>query len=366
MTRLKSDHPPPSHNSNGAPPPSPPWRDGFGIKDLVSWGLIRWSWLNLCSVTADLLGCPSRMSPECSTLVSMVRPVCPIYTSPHSRHSRSLQPQVVLRGTEEVFLLNRPYVVSIYGMRATDVVLSLDIEVIAAGLEAHRIQFWLNPSPLEVVLGLSNSPCKISLSHKVLALNIKVARTDYLPEGWWCEPGCHQRFVWGRFGYILWPRHFLIAVPHFLITKFTWKWTVIAWPITWPPRSPDLKLLDFFFWAYTQHGLCVPPCPSPCWNLLEECTLQKLQCSRRAYKCIVRTDAIGERLLNVCKVLSAADNNHSAFRFHSYATCYLHSITLQSTTFHVFTHDYFFRLCGDKTTRGNVLVRITWHWGAFA
>ena len=50
----------------------------------VSWNLMRWSWLKLCSATANLCGCPSCMCWSCSfILVSVDWPDCPMYTWPH-------------------------------------------------------------------------------------------------------------------------------------------------------------------------------------------------------------------------------------------------------------------------------------------
>ena len=62
----------------------------------VSWKLMRWSWLKLCSATANLCGCPSRMFWLCSfILVSVDRPDSPMYTWPHlQRYSIPLESSV--------------------------------------------------------------------------------------------------------------------------------------------------------------------------------------------------------------------------------------------------------------------------------
>jgi hypothetical protein len=58
-------------------------------RSLVSWNLIKWSRLKLCSATADLLGCASFMCRLCSLMRCwMVRPVCPIYTLPSALNTQ--------------------------------------------------------------------------------------------------------------------------------------------------------------------------------------------------------------------------------------------------------------------------------------
>ncbi|KAG8227560.1 hypothetical protein J437_LFUL000660 [Ladona fulva] len=43
--------------------------------------------------------------------------------------------------------------------------------------------------------------------------------------------------------------HYLIDVRDFLNNRFPGKWTGRGAPIAWPPRSPDLTPLDFFFFG---------------------------------------------------------------------------------------------------------------------
>jgi len=38
---------------------------------------------------------------------------------------------------------------------------------------------------------------------------------------------------------------------------------------TWPPRSPDLTVYDFFLWSFVKDNLCVPPLPKTLPELLE-------------------------------------------------------------------------------------------------
>jgi hypothetical protein len=76
---------------------------------------MRWSWLSLCSATANLSGCPSRMCRLCSLfLVSMDQPVCQMYTWPHSQGMLythgvlSLRSYITGRRKLEIFLGGKP------------------------------------------------------------------------------------------------------------------------------------------------------------------------------------------------------------------------------------------------------------------
>ena len=52
----------------------------------VSWSLMLWSWLKLCSATADFSGCSNLICLSCSLMRSWTdRPLCPMYTLPHSQ-----------------------------------------------------------------------------------------------------------------------------------------------------------------------------------------------------------------------------------------------------------------------------------------
>jgi hypothetical protein len=48
--------------------------------------------------------------------------------------------------------------------------------------------------------------------------------------------------------------HFYIAAWEFLDYEFPLQWFGRSGSITWPPRSPDLTPLDFFFWGYMKNG----------------------------------------------------------------------------------------------------------------
>ncbi|GBL77128.1 hypothetical protein AVEN_12763-1 [Araneus ventricosus] len=42
---------------------------------------------------------------------------------------------------------------------------------------------------------------------------------------------------------------------HFLDTTFSDRWIGCGGPVAWPPRSPDLTPLDFFFWGYVRYKI---------------------------------------------------------------------------------------------------------------
>ena len=45
------------------------------------------------------------------------------------------------------------------------------------------------------------------------------------------------------------PPHYAVIVRDFLSNVFPGKWIGRRGPIEWPPRSPDLTPMDFFFWG---------------------------------------------------------------------------------------------------------------------
>lgn len=46
------------------------------------------------------------------------------------------------------------------------------------------------------------------------------------------------------------PPHFALPVREFLNQEFEDRWIGRGGPISWPPRSPDLTEMDFFFWGH--------------------------------------------------------------------------------------------------------------------
>jgi hypothetical protein len=53
------------------------------------------------------------------------------------------------------------------------------------------------------------------------------------------------------------PSHCLEEVREYLNTRFPGRWIGQAAPIAWPPRSPDLTLLDFFLWGFVKDRVFV-------------------------------------------------------------------------------------------------------------
>lgn len=49
------------------------------------------------------------------------------------------------------------------------------------------------------------------------------------------------------------PAHFSRRVREILDARFPDRWMGRGGPITWPPRSPDLNVLDFFVWGYIKN-----------------------------------------------------------------------------------------------------------------
>lgn len=49
------------------------------------------------------------------------------------------------------------------------------------------------------------------------------------------------------------PAHFSRQVREILNTNYPDKWIGRGGPITWPARSPDLNVLDFFVWGYIKN-----------------------------------------------------------------------------------------------------------------
>lgn len=49
------------------------------------------------------------------------------------------------------------------------------------------------------------------------------------------------------------PAHNAQIVRHYLEEHFVERWIGTHGPVRWPPRSPDLSVLDFFLWGYLQN-----------------------------------------------------------------------------------------------------------------
>lgn len=55
------------------------------------------------------------------------------------------------------------------------------------------------------------------------------------------------------------PAHFARSVRAYLDTRYE-QWIGRGGPIAWPPRSPDLTVLDFFLWGYVKGVVYSDPC----------------------------------------------------------------------------------------------------------
>ena len=55
------------------------------------------------------------------------------------------------------------------------------------------------------------------------------------------------------------PAHNSRLVTPFLEDSFPGQWIATHGPIQWPPRSPDLSVLDFFLWAYIKDKIYAQP-----------------------------------------------------------------------------------------------------------
>ncbi|KYN07050.1 hypothetical protein ALC62_01979 [Cyphomyrmex costatus] len=49
------------------------------------------------------------------------------------------------------------------------------------------------------------------------------------------------------------PAHFARYVRNFLDTRYPDRWIGRGGPITWPARSPELNVLDYFVWGHIKH-----------------------------------------------------------------------------------------------------------------
>jgi hypothetical protein len=52
--------------------------------------------------------------------------------------------------------------------------------------------------------------------------------------------------------------HYHQEVRQFLDDQLTGRLIGRAGPIPWPPKSPDLNLLDVFFWGYVREHVYIP------------------------------------------------------------------------------------------------------------
>ena len=69
------------------------------------------------------------------------------------------------------------------------------------------------------------------------------------------------------------PAHFSLRVRQHLNETFLEKWIGRGGPVAWPPRSPDLNMLDFFLWGYLKSLVYAEPI-----RTLEELQQRVLHC----------------------------------------------------------------------------------------
>lgn len=55
------------------------------------------------------------------------------------------------------------------------------------------------------------------------------------------------------------PAHYSVLVRNWLNENFPNKWIGRGGPFDWPPRSPDLTPLDFFFWGHLKNLVYLTP-----------------------------------------------------------------------------------------------------------
>lgn len=53
------------------------------------------------------------------------------------------------------------------------------------------------------------------------------------------------------------PRHSSIVVKDVLRQMFRNKWIANGGPVSWPARSPDLSILDFFVWGHVKQKVYI-------------------------------------------------------------------------------------------------------------
>jgi hypothetical protein len=52
------------------------------------------------------------------------------------------------------------------------------------------------------------------------------------------------------------PAHFSAQIQQHLNTQFPYRWLGRGGRVSWPTRSPDLNLLDFFLWGHLKEIVC--------------------------------------------------------------------------------------------------------------
>ncbi|CAK1602342.1 unnamed protein product [Parnassius mnemosyne] len=55
------------------------------------------------------------------------------------------------------------------------------------------------------------------------------------------------------------PAHYARPVREYLNQEYPGRWIGLLGPILWPPRSPDLNPLDFFYWGCLKNRVYSKP-----------------------------------------------------------------------------------------------------------
>lgn len=101
------------------------------------------------------------------------------------------------------------------------------------------------------------------------------------------------------------PAHNSLIIRPYLENHFPDKWIGTKGPIRWPPRSPDLSVLDFFLWGYLQNKVYAKRHRNP-HELREAITLAFHHIQRRS---VILLNAL-ERITKLCELCIRENGNH--------------------------------------------------------
>lgn len=87
------------------------------------------------------------------------------------------------------------------------------------------------------------------------------------------------------------PAHSTLRVCEWLNQHFQGRWIANAGPILWPPRSPDLTIMDFFFWGRIKQIVYSERIPNDeevlknrIRNAIDSISVQEIQATFRAFR----------------------------------------------------------------------------------
>lgn len=104
-----------------------------------------------------------------------------------------------------------------------------------------KINYWtgivngqiIGPIELPPIMNADNY---LDLLRNTLPNHLEDINLDVLRQLWFQNDGC--------------PAHYALRVRNYLDEEFPGRWIGRGGPVLWPPRSPDLNPLDFFYWGY--------------------------------------------------------------------------------------------------------------------